>query len=80
MDRQEIEGAIEAVLNPPRTDELYFVANGTGGHAFSATMAEHEKNVAHWRQVERQAKLEGRPSGGGSGAAPAMRGAQAHAR
>jgi UPF0755 protein len=46
--------AIEAVLNPPNTDELFFVADGQGGHVFSATYAEHQKNVARWRQIERQ--------------------------
>ncbi|HEY2035153.1 MAG TPA: endolytic transglycosylase MltG [Rhizomicrobium sp.] len=43
--------AISAVLNPDGSDDLYFVANGTGGHVFSATMAEHEKNVANWRKI-----------------------------
>jgi UPF0755 protein len=43
--------AILAVLNPEASDDLYFVANGTGGHVFSATMAEHEKNVANWRRI-----------------------------
>ena len=46
--------SIAAVLDPAPTDDLYFVANGTGGHSFSATMAEHEKNVERWRQIERQ--------------------------
>ncbi len=46
--------AIAAVLNPPKTHELFFVANGQGGHAFAATFAEHEKNVARWRQIQRQ--------------------------
>jgi peptidoglycan lytic transglycosylase G len=46
--------AIEAVLNPPDTDELYFVADGSGGHVFSKTMAEHEKNVARLRHIERE--------------------------
>jgi UPF0755 protein len=46
--------AIEAVLNPPQTTELFFVANGQGGHVFSSTFAEHQKNVAHWRVIERQ--------------------------
>lgn len=45
--------SLEAVLNPPQTNELYFVANGTGGHAFASTYEEHEKNVARWRQIER---------------------------
>jgi UPF0755 protein len=48
------KAAIEAVLNPPQTKELFFVANGRGGHFFSSTFAEHEKNVAHWREIERQ--------------------------
>ncbi len=41
--------AIEAVMNPAETDELYFVADGTGGHAFSRTLNEHNRNVARWR-------------------------------
>ena len=45
--------AIAAVLNPPQTNELFFVADGTGGHAFAATLAEHQRNVARWREIER---------------------------
>jgi UPF0755 protein len=45
--------SLEAVLNPMQTNELYFVANGTGGHAFASTYEEHAKNVARWRQIER---------------------------
>jgi UPF0755 protein len=44
--------AIESVLNPPKTDDLFFVATGQGGHVFAATISEHEKNVAKWRVVE----------------------------
>lgn len=44
--------ALEAVLNPPNTAYVYFVANGTGGHAFAATLAEHNANVAKWRSIE----------------------------
>jgi UPF0755 protein len=44
--------ALAAVLNPADTDALFFVANGSGGSSFAATQAEHNKNVAAWRQVE----------------------------
>ncbi|UTW53869.1 endolytic transglycosylase MltG [Kordiimonas sp. SCSIO 12610] len=47
--------AIKAVLNPPEgADYLYFVADGTGGHAFAKTLKEHNKNVANWRKIERE--------------------------
>ncbi|MDP2765070.1 MAG: endolytic transglycosylase MltG [Brevundimonas sp.] len=46
--------AIAAVLNPPASDEIFFVADGTGGHAFARTYAEHLANVARWRAIERQ--------------------------
>jgi UPF0755 protein len=46
--------AIAAVLNPPRTDELFFVADGTGGHVFARTFEEHLRNVARWREIERR--------------------------
>ncbi len=43
------KAAIEAAANPEPTDFLYFVANGSGGHAFAATLEEHNRNVAKWR-------------------------------
>lgn len=46
--------AIEAVLNPADTDYLFFVADGAGGHVFAPTLEEHNRNVAKWRQIERQ--------------------------
>jgi UPF0755 protein len=49
--------AIAAVLNPPRTDELFFVADGTGGHAFARTYAEHNANVERWRAIQRERGL-----------------------
>lgn len=45
--------AMEAVANPSRTDDLFFVADGTGGHAFSETYEQHRRAVARWRQIER---------------------------
>ena len=50
--------SIEAVLNPAKTDDLFFVADGTGGHVFSATIAQHNRNVAKWRRVEKQEESE----------------------
>jgi UPF0755 protein len=44
--------SIAAALNPDDTDFLFFVADGTGGHAFAQTLAEHNRNVARWRQIE----------------------------
>ena len=48
--------SLAAVLDPPRTDELYFVANGLGGHNFASTLEQHQKNVEHWRAIEHQPK------------------------
>jgi UPF0755 protein len=53
--------ALAAVLDPPRTNEIYFVADGQGGHVFSATLDDHLKNVARWRAVEK-ARSAGAPS------------------
>jgi UPF0755 protein len=47
--------SIEAVLNPADTRDIFFVADGTGGHAFAETLAEHNRNVAKWRRFEREA-------------------------
>lgn len=50
------KAALEATFNPAKTNDLYFVADGTGGHAFSETLKDHNSAVQKWRQVEKQAK------------------------
>ena len=51
--------SLRAVLDPPATQDLFFVADGSGGHVFAGSFDEHLRNVARWRQVER-----GRAAGG----------------
>lgn len=46
--------SIEAVLKPAQTEDLYFVADGNGGHVFARTLAEHNRNVERFRAIERQ--------------------------
>ena len=46
--------SLEAAANPDTTDFIYFVADGTGGHAFAKTLNEHNRNVAAWRKIERE--------------------------
>ena len=48
------KASIAAVLNPAPTKALYFVADGTGGHVFAATLAEHNANVTKWFAIRRQ--------------------------
>ncbi|WP_371132668.1 endolytic transglycosylase MltG [Phenylobacterium sp.] len=45
--------AIAAVLDPPQTSELFFVADGSGGHVFASTYEEHRRNVERWRALEK---------------------------
>ena len=58
--------ALEAVANPSRTRDLFFVADGTGGHAFAETYEEHLRNVARWRQINADGGAGGgeEPAGG----------------
>jgi UPF0755 protein len=73
--------AIEAAANPEPGDYLYFVADGSGGHAFARTLEEHNANVAAWRRLEAQqaaaaraAAAEAPPAATGEAAAPVIEG------
>jgi UPF0755 protein len=68
------KAALEAAANPARTKDLYFVADGTGGHAFAETLDQHLKNVARWRQIEKDVKDRLAPDAGPTPAAPTIRG------
>jgi UPF0755 protein len=48
------KSAIMAALHPAKTEDLYFVADGSGGHAFSATLKDHNAAVQKWREIEKQ--------------------------
>jgi UPF0755 protein len=63
--------ALEAVANPSRTQDLYFVADGTGGHVFSETLEQHNRNVQRWRQIERDKDKQEEPAPDADKAAPA---------
>ncbi len=81
--------ALEAVANPSRTKDLYFVADGSGGHAFAETYEQHQRNVTRWRQIEKTRATtetgnvdriapegDGQgPSGAAGGVTPELRGA-----
>lgn len=44
--------SLEAAANPPESEFIFFVADGTGGHAFAETLEQHNTNVARWRRIE----------------------------
>ena len=50
--------SLEAAANPARTKELYFVADGTGGHAFADNYEQHQRNVARLRVIEQHANAQ----------------------
>jgi UPF0755 protein len=65
------KAAMEAVANPSRTDELFFVADGTGGHVFASTLEEHNRNVQRWRQIEQGRRASETPPAPPPSVAPA---------
>jgi UPF0755 protein len=70
--------SIEAVLKPAKTNDLYFVADGTGGHVFAPSLNEHNRNVARWRKVERELRAQERAAAAAAAAnspAPVSEGA-----
>ena len=44
--------SLEAAVNPDTTKYVFFVADGTGGHAFAETLEQHNRNVRKWREIE----------------------------
>ncbi len=50
------KASIEAAVNPDKVEYLFFVADGTGGHAFAKTVEEHNANVVKWRKIEAERK------------------------
>ncbi len=52
--------AMEAVANPSRTKDIFFVADGTGGHIFAETYEQHQANVRKWRKIERERRAKER--------------------
>ncbi len=44
--------SLEAAANPAQTNDIYFVADGSGGHAFASTLSEHNQNVSRWRAID----------------------------
>ncbi len=58
--------SLEAVANPARTEDLFFVADGTGGHVFARTLPEHNANVAKWREIEKKRAEEAAKTGNDS--------------
>jgi UPF0755 protein len=65
--------AIAAVLDPPNTNELFFVADGSGRHVFASSFEEHQRHVAKWRQLEQAAARSAIPPTTAAPASPSLR-------
>lgn len=61
------KAALEATANPSRTKEIFFVADGTGGHVFAETLEQHNRNVVRWRQIEAARAASGTPENNAPG-------------
>ncbi len=62
--------SLEAAANPMKTNDVYFVADGSGGHAFAATLAEHNANVQRWRAIDKADNDRAPADAGSAGQAP----------
>ncbi|MGL4404216.1 MAG: endolytic transglycosylase MltG, partial [Notoacmeibacter sp.] len=62
--------ALEAVANPLVTKDLFFVADGTGGHVFAETLEEHNANVVKWRRIEKEREEAAKKAGTATTANP----------
>ena len=69
------QAAIEAAVSPAATGYLFFVADGAGGHAFAATLEEHNANVARWREIEAELAAQAEALAAEDGAEGAAEGA-----
>lgn len=56
--------SLEATISPSRTNDLFFVANGTGGHTFAETLEQHNRNVVRWREIEKEMRAKAQQGGG----------------
>jgi len=67
--------SLEATANPATTKDVYFVADGSGGHAFAETLAQHNANVARWRAMDKtdtdRSPVDAVPADGAEAPAPA---------
>ena len=62
--------ALEAVADPSRTGDLYFVADGSGGHGFASTLEEHNENVARYRELQKKQAEEAAKPADATGTTP----------